>query len=379
MKKSVPGINVNTKSQKIEKLKEDIMLKVLNELEPFKNQLQESLQASMASELEKIKKDMEEKNKKILNESIKQLKKEVESNNNPINTNNQQTSDNVPNEKIQDILNEVKEDMNTHEENFEKVQQNFLKMNSSIGQLENNQKVLNEILVTLKNNFDQLLNNFHEKMEKIEKWQKNINDLLQKARKDPHQVSPPQNISKENKNPLLSSNFNIEEAKKEIEEQDQGENLLNSLDYLDNREVLVHGSGFISNKLKECVLKGEKKEQESTIKSSISDNNEQIIERKGKSNTLQISEKESKGNKLEKNMVYNMTTATELNEIDYNANFQEYLKKFIIPMTNYENVLEIEYDLSNQNSDNNNDNTDNDVYDFGNQNENIEEFDLESL
>ena len=48
-------------------------------------------------------------------------------------------------------------------------------------------------------------------------------------------------------------------------------------------------------------------------------------------------------------------------------------------MTNYENVLEIEYDLSNQNSDNNNDNTDNDVYDFGNQNENIEEFDLESL
>lgn len=357
------------------------MLKVLNELEPFKNQLQESLQASMMRELEKIKKDMEENNKKILSESIIQLKKEVQSINSQINdNNNQQISDNVPNGKLQDIINEVKEDMNTHEENFEKVQQNFLKMDSSIGQLENNQKILNEILVTLKNNFDQLLTNYNEKMEKIDKWQKNINDLLQKVQKDPHQINPSQNNSNDNKNPLLSSNFNIEEAKKENEEQEQGENLLNSLDYLDNREVLVHGSGFISNILKECVLKGEKKkDHKNSIKLSINNNIEQIIERKGKSNSIQITEKESKDNKLEKNMIYNMTTATELNEIDYNANFQDYLKKFIIPMTNYENVLEIEYDLSNQNSDNNNDNTDNDAYDFGNQNDNIEEFDLESL
>ena len=42
------------------------MLKVLSELEPFKNQLQEEIQATMMAELQKAKKEMEEKNKKFI-------------------------------------------------------------------------------------------------------------------------------------------------------------------------------------------------------------------------------------------------------------------------------------------------------------------------
>ena len=78
-----------------------------------------------------------------------------------------------------------------------------------------------------------------------------------------------------------------------------------------------------------------------------------------------------------------MASPTELNDAETNSNLTNYLKKFIVPMQNYENVLEIEFEFSNNGSENHNNDDEkvyeNDAYDFGGNDENIDEFDLENL
>lgn len=315
------------------------MLKVLSELEPFKNQLQEELQATMMTELQKAKKEMEEKNKKFIEAEIQKLKSELGT------------------KKIDDdTLTELRDDINTHEENFEKVQENFLKLNNSIGQMENNQKILNEILTTLKSNIEEM----QKRVDKFESMIKN---------------NSPNANTKEEKNPLLNS-INIEEAKK-----DRYENLLTSSDYVDNKEISevpVHGSGFITNQLSECVIDSGK-----NIKEKFTLDNFNAKPTSVKSNNVQLTKGKSTGNKLEKNIFYNMASPTELNDAETNSNLANYLKKFIVPMQNYENVLEIEFEFSNNGSENHNNDDEkvyeNDAYDFGGNDENIDEFDLDNL
>ena len=324
------------------------MLKVLSELEPFKNQLQEELQATMMTELQKAKKEMEEKNKKFIEAEIQKLKSELAKGNHT-----------ETNKIDDDTLTELRDDINTHQENFEKVQENFIKMNNSIGQMENNQKILNEILTTLKSNIEEI----QKKVDKFESMIKNTSPTSATKEK------------KEEKNPLLNS-INIEEAKK-----DRYENLLTSSDYVDNKEISevpVHGSGFIKNQLSECVIDCGK-----NIKEKFTLDNFNAKPVLVKTNNVQLTKGKSTGNKLEKNIFYNMASPTELNDPETNSNLNNYLKKFIVPMQNYENVLEIEFEFSNNGSENHNNDDEkvyeNDAYDFGGNDENIDEFDLDNL
>ena len=65
-----------------------------------------------------------------------------------------QTHKTLPNngQIVQDnMINEIKNDLNTHEENFEKVQDNFIKINDEIYQMQNNQAIFNDMIKTLKN------------------------------------------------------------------------------------------------------------------------------------------------------------------------------------------------------------------------------------
>ena len=287
------------------------MLKVLSELEPFKNQLQEEIQATMMAELQKAKKEMEEKNKKFIESEIEKVKTELGKGN--------QTGI----KKIDDeTITELKDDINTHEENFEKVQENFLKLNNSIGQIENNQKILNEILTTLKSNIEEI----QKKVDKVESMINTNSTITNKKEKKDDKT-----------NPLLNS-INIEESKKE-----RYENLLTSSDYLDNKEITevpVHGSGFITNHLTECVIDSSK-----NIKEKLTLDNFDSKPISFHPNNVKLTKGKSTGNKLEKNIFYNMASPTELNDAEMNNNLTHYLKKFIVPMQNYENVLEIEFEF----------------------------------
>ena len=273
-------------------------------------------------------------------------------------------------------------------------------MNSNLTQLEENIKIFNEIILTLKDNYDRLNKKFEEHVKSIDNWQKNIfnsmnnsmNILMEDYNKKINQITNNNNINNNEikskiklneNNQILNKTRNnnnddinsdekkiktIEDFSKEKEEENENINVLtdNAYDFEDKENDLrEHTHGYINNIIQDFSLIHDNLSQE---KIAINNNDNNIFF-KSKNNKIQDVKHEQNNEKSQKNEVYLRTMATELIEYKDNEIFYNYLKKYIHPLESIENEIEFNINESQnekKNNENNNNESDNDGYDVDN-------------
>ena len=273
-------------------------------------------------------------------------------------------------------------------------------MNSNITQLEENLKIFNEIIITLKDNYDKLNKKFEDHIKTIDTWQKNIfnsmnnsmNILMEDYNKKINQITNNNNINNNEikskiklneNNQILNKTRNnnnddinsdekkiktIEDFSKEKEEENENINVLtdNAYDFEDKENDLrEHTHGYINNIIQDFSLIHDNLSQE---KIAINNNDNNIFF-KSKNNKIQDVKHEQNNEKSQKNEVYLRTMATELIEYKDNEIFYNYLKKYIHPLESIENEIEFNINESQnekKNNENNNNESDNDGYDVDN-------------
>ncbi len=244
-------------------------------------------------------------------------------------------------------------------------------MNTNITQLEENLKIFNEIIITLKDNYDKLNKKFEDHIKTIDTWQKNIfnsmnnsmNILMEDYNKKINQITNNNNINnneikskiKLNENNQIlnktrnnnNDNINSDEKKiktiedfsKEKEEENENINVLtdNAYDFEDKENDLrEHTHGYINNIIQDFSLIHDNLSQE---KIAINNNDNNIFF-KSKNNKIQDVKHEQNNEKSQKNEVYLRTMGTELIEYKDNEIFYNYLKKYIHPLESIENEIE---------------------------------------
>ena len=273
-------------------------------------------------------------------------------------------------------------------------------MNTNITQLEENLKIFNEIIITLKDNYDKLNKKFEDHIKTIDTWQKNIfnsmnnsmNILMEDYNKKINQITNNNNINNNEikskiklneNNQILNKTRNnnnddinsdekkiktIEDFSKEKEEENENINVLtdNAYDFEDKENDLrEHTHGYINNIIQDFSLIHDNLSQE---KIAINNNDNNIFF-KSKNNKIQDVKHEQNNEKSQKNEVYLRTMATELIEYKDNEIFYNYLKKYIHPLESIENEIEFNINESQnekKNNENNNNESDNDGYDVDN-------------
>ena len=273
-------------------------------------------------------------------------------------------------------------------------------MNSNLTQLEENIKIFNEIILTLKDNYDRLNKKFEEHVKSIDNWQKNIfnsmnnsmNILMEDYNKKINQITNNNNINNNEikskiklneNNQILNKTRNnnnddinsdekkiktIEDFSKEKEEENENINVLtdNAYDFEDkDTDLREHIHGYINNIIQDFSLIHDNLSQE---KIAINNNDNNIFF-KSKNNKIQDVKHEQNNEKSQKNEVYLRTMATELIEYKDNEIFYNYLKKYIHPLESIENEIEFNINESQnekKNNENNNNESDNDGYDVDN-------------
>ena len=272
-------------------------------------------------------------------------------------------------------------------------------MNSNITQLEENLKIFNEIIITLKDNYDKLNKKFEDHIKTIDSWQKNIfnsmnnsmNILMEDYNKKINQITNNNNINNNEikskiklneNNQILNKTRNnnnddinsdekkiktIEDFSKEKEDENENLNVLtdNAYDFEDKENDLrEHTHGYINNIIQDFSLIHDNLSHE-----KITINNDNNIFFKSKNNKIQDIKHEQNNEKSQKNEVYLRTMATELIEYKDNEVFYNYLKKYIHPLENIENEIEFNINESQndkKNNENNNIESENDGYDVDN-------------
>ena len=273
-------------------------------------------------------------------------------------------------------------------------------MNTNITQLEENLKIFNEIIITLKDNYDKLNKKFEDHIKTIDSWQKNIfnsmnnsmNILMEDYNKKINQITNNNNINNNEikskiklneNNQILNKTRNnnnddinsdekkiktIEDFSKEKEDENENLNVLtdNAYDFEDKENDLrEHTHGYINNIIQDFSLIHDNLSQE---KIAINNNDNNIFF-KSKNNKIQDVKHEQNNEKSQKNEVYLRTMATELIEYKDNEIFYNYLKKYIHPLESIENEIEFNINESQnekKNNENNNNESDNDGYDVDN-------------
>ena len=273
-------------------------------------------------------------------------------------------------------------------------------MNSNITQLEENLKIFNEIIITLKDNYDKLNKKFEDHIKTIDSWQKNIfnsmnnsmNILMEDYNKKINQITNNNNINNNEikskiklneNNQILNKTRNnnnddinsdekkiktIEDFSKEKEDENENLNVLtdNAYDFEDkDTDLREHIHGYINNIIQDFSLIHDNLSQE---KIAINNNDNNIFF-KSKNNKIQDVKHEQNNEKSQKNEVYLRTMATELIEYKDNEIFYNYLKKYIHPLESIENEIEFNINESQnekKNNENNNNESDNDGYDVDN-------------
>ena len=273
-------------------------------------------------------------------------------------------------------------------------------MNTNITQLEENLKIFNEIIITLKDNYDKLNKKFEDHIKTIDSWQKNIfnsmnnsmNILMEDYNKKINQITNNNNINNNEikskiklneNNQILNKTRNnnnddinsdekkiktIEDFSKEKEDENENLNVLtdNAYDFEDKENDLrEHSHGYINNIIQDFSLIHDNLSQE---KIAINNNDNNIFF-KSKNNKIQDVKHEQNNEKSQKNEVYLRTMATELIEYKDNEIFYNYLKKYIHPLESIENEIEFNINESQnekKNNENNNNESDNDGYDVDN-------------
>ena len=311
-------------------------------------------------------KNLEEKTKNYIENQVSLIKdnlvfssrkKKENENKSTIKTNSGRISD-------LDTLKEIRDDLNNHEENFEKVQENFIKINSNINQLEENQKIFNEIIITLKDNYDKINKKFDDQVKVLDIWQKNIfnslknsmnngvDDYNKKNNKNSANIKNEENKENFTRN-LQNSDENIiktiEDVNKDKEE--ENENVLTDNAYYfedKDNDLREHTHGYINNVIQDFALINDNLEPEKIILN----NNEKSIIIKSRNNNIKKENKEQNDEKSQKNEVYVRTSVTELIEYKDNEIFYNYLKKYMHPMENIENEIEFNINESQNNKKN---------------------------
>ena len=273
-------------------------------------------------------------------------------------------------------------------------------MNTNITQLEENLKIFNEIIITLKDNYDKLNKKFEDHIKTIDTWQKNIfnsmnnsmNILMEDYNKKINQITNNNNINNNEikskiklneNNQILNKTRNnnnddinsdekkiktIEDFNKEKEDENENINVLtdNAYEFEDkDNDLREHSHGYINNIIQDFSLIHDNLSQE---KIAINNNDNNIFF-KSKNNKIQDVKHEQNNEKSQKNEVYLRTMATELIEYKDNEIFYNYLKKYIHPLESIENEIEFNINESQnekKNNENNNNESDNDGYDVDN-------------
>lgn len=373
---------------KLEKIKEEITQSVLAQLEPIKSEIYSNVSSTLIGEFAKFSKEFEDKQLK----SIQSQPIEMPSS--------------IP--QLSSIeIKEIKDTLTNHEENFEKIQDNFTKMNNTISRIENNQNLINEVIKALKENIDKMKIGIDNKISsstnglqtsmnesviasisavktdlvgKIDEMRKQMQayDIMLKNMHQSYIDSSnlESKIAKENKEQPITINSN--DNNRMISNNNEEEN-----EYANEMSINIHPNGLISNFLGDCVLEFEK-EMKIKIAPSLSSRNDVNSAKKSiKNNITQgIKKGEESQLKREKNWIYLIHSPAELAGVD-NEEFKNYLKKFVTPLKNYENVLEIDFDLGENDNNNDDDNQNNEVEGDENEpyylNAENDEFDIDSL
>jgi hypothetical protein len=302
-----------------------------------------------------------------------------------------QTHKTLPNngQIVQDnMINEIKNDLNTHEENFEKVQDNFIKINDEIYQMQNNQAIFNDMIKTLKESTDKLQQQFENKINEIIKAQSVLTEQVMSFHNNLENQSVKKNqginekITMQNKDEKTNKeDCDVKENEDDINEydflidQDQQEHQGNNLD------IPNHSNGLISTLFKECTLENNDVTHIEKINLFTSTTSSQIQIVNSQHNLIsKVPKQPSINNKIENNLFYAYTSPTELNELENNAEFDQYLKKFIIPVKNIENVLDIDFEFqTNDNNRSQQEGNEDDIYITDDKNNEIEDYDIEEL
>jgi hypothetical protein len=302
-----------------------------------------------------------------------------------------QTHKTLPNngQIIQDnMINEIKNDLNTHEENFEKVQDNFIKINDEIYQMQNNQAIFNDMIKTLKESTDKFQKQFETKINEIIKAQSVLTEQVMSFHNNLENQSVKKNkginekITMQNKDEKTNKeDCDVKENEDDINEydflidQDQQEHQGNNLD------IPNHSNGLISTLFKECTLENNDVTHIEKINLFTSTTSSQIQIVNSQHNLIsKVPKQPSINNKIENNLFYAYTSPTELNELENNAEFDQYLKKFIIPVKNIENVLDIDFEFqTNDNNRSQQEGNEDDIYITDDKNNEIEDYDIEEL
>lgn len=302
-----------------------------------------------------------------------------------------QTHKTLPNngQIVQDnMINEIKNDLNTHEENFEKVQDNFIKINDEIYQMQNNQAIFNDMIKTLKESTDKFQKQFETKINEIIKAQSVLTEQVMSFHNNLENQSVKRNkgidekITMQNKDEKTNKeDCDVKENEDDINEydflidQDQQEHQGNNLD------IPNHSNGLISTLFKECTLENNDVTHIEKINLFTSTTSSQIQIVNSQHNLIsKVPKQPSINNKIENNLFYTYTSPTELNELENNAEFDQYLKKFIIPVKNIENVLDIDFEFqTNDNNRSQQEGNEDDIYITDDKNNEIEDYDIEEL
>ena len=302
-----------------------------------------------------------------------------------------QTHKTLPNngQIIQDnMINEIKNDLNTHEENFEKVQDNFIKINDEIYQMQNNQAIFNDMIKTLKESIDKLQKQFETKINEIIKAQSVLTEQVMSFHNNLENQSVKKNQGIKEKITMQNKD---EKTNKEHCDVKENEDDINDYDFLidqdqqehqgNNLDIPNHSNGLISTLFKECTLENNDVNHIEKINLFTSTTSSQIQIVNSQHNLIsKVPKQPSINNKIENNLFYAYTSPTELNELENNAEFDQYLKKFIIPVKNIENVLDIDFEFqTNNNNRSQQEGNEDDIYITDDKNNEIEDYDIEEL
>lgn len=302
-----------------------------------------------------------------------------------------QTHKTLPNngQIVQDnMINEIKNDLNTHEENFEKVQDNFIKINDEIYQMQNNQAIFNDMIKTLKESTDKLQQQFENKINEIIKAQSVLTEQVMSFHNNLENQSVKKN---QGINEKITMQNKDEKTNKEDCDVKENEDDMNEYDFLidqdqqehqgNNLDIPNHSNGLISTLFKECTLENNDVTHIEKINLFTSTTSSQIQIVNSQHNLIsKVPKQPSSNNKIENNLFYAYTSPTELNELENNAEFDQYLKKFIIPVKNIENVLDIDFEFqTNDNNRSQQEGNEDDIYITDDKNNEIEDYDIEEL
>lgn len=302
-----------------------------------------------------------------------------------------QTHKTLPNngQIVQDnMINEIKNDLNTHEENFEKVQDNFIKINDEIYQMQNNQAIFNDMIKTLKESTDKLQQQFENKINEIIKAQSVLTEQVMSFHNNLENQSVKKN---QGINEKITMQNKDEKTNKEDCDVKENEDDMNEYDFLidqdqqehqgNNLDIPNHSNGLISTLFKECTLENNDVTHIEKINLFTSTTSSQIQIVNSQHNLIsKVPKQPSLNNKIENNLFYAYTSPTELNELENNAEFDQYLKKFIIPVKNIENVLDIDFEFqTNDNNRSQQEGNEDDIYITDDKNNEIEDYDIEEL